>query len=101
MPFKVGAQFKHKNNVIIAELNSLGYTSNNLHKLLGCSVANSYRYLTNPYNLTLGQLQAISWALNKSLGYVVNNLLATPSKSGNWLDESYSPDKHLEDLKKG
>ena len=101
MPFKVGAKFKHKNNAIIVELNALGYTSNNLHKLLGCSVANSYRYLQNPYSLTLAQLQSISWAINKPLGYVINLLLCTPAKSSHWLDEDYNPGVHIENLKRG
>lgn len=101
MPFKRGAKFKHKNNPIIAELNSCGYTTNNIHKLLGCAQCNGYRYLLNPFELTLGQLQAVSWAINKPLGYVINKLLCTPSKSVHWLDDEFNPAEVIERLKKG
>ena len=101
MSFKGGAKFKYHNIPIIGELNDLGYTSVNLHKLLSCSKGYSIDILRQPSKLTLGQIQAISWALNKPLGYVVNKLLCTPSKSGNWLDEDYSPEQHIEKIKKG
>ena len=99
MAFKRGARFKHKNNEIITALNERGYTANNLHTLLGCSRDNAYKWLLNPHKLTLGHCVAISWAISRPLGWVINSLLVIPAKSGNWLDEDYSPIDKIRELK--
>ena len=99
MPFKTGPKFKFGNNPIINDLNLCGYSSNNIHVLLGCTKNYGYKLIQEPGRLTLTQLKAISWALNKPLGYVINKLLVTPVKSGNWLSEDYNPGVHVENLK--
>lgn len=101
MVFKRGAGFKNLNNPIIVELNKLGYTANNVHKLLECSKGKGYDLLKRPESLKLGQIKSICFALNKPLGYVLNQLMFTPSRSGHWLDEDYNPGIHIENLKKG
>ena len=99
MPFKRGARCKHKNNIVISELNKLGYTANNLHSLLECTKGYSYKVLLNPKQMRLGQLIAVSWALNKPLGWVLNSLLNSPKDSLHWLDESFDLDKKIKSLK--
>ena len=99
MGFKRGARFKHKNIPIICELNAIGYTAHNIHRLLECSKGYGYELLVNPERLKLGQLKNICFALNKPLGYVLNSLLCIPARSGNWLDEDYSPIDKIRELK--
>lgn len=100
--FKRGVGFKFKNNPIISELNSIGYTANNVHKLLGCAKGYGYTILRNPEYLKLAQVSAICYALNKPLGWVLNRLLSTPDeRSPNWLDEGFDPEIVISDLKRG
>ena len=99
MPFKTGPRFKYPNNPIIVELNAIGWNSTNAHRLLGCAPARSYYILLHPDELKMSQVKAISYAINKPLGYVLNRLFFTPSKSPNWLSEDYNPVEHISKLK--
>lgn len=99
MAFKRGSGFKNKNNKIISELNAIGYTANNVHKLIGCSQGKGYILLKTPAQLKISQVQAICYALNKSFGYVLNSLFSTPKDSPNWLSEDYNPVEHINKLK--
>jgi hypothetical protein len=93
------AKLKYSSSPIINELQENGYNTKNLHKLLLCAKDASYSYLREPERLKLSQLRAISWAINKPLGYVINQLLSTPIKSVHYLNESYSVDDHLSSLR--
>ncbi|MBK9800701.1 MAG: hypothetical protein IPP56_13635 [Bacteroidetes bacterium] len=99
MPFKGGAKPKHLHLPLVSELRDAGYGWHNLHILLHCAKDNIYKVFQQPDDLKLSQIKAISFALQKPLPYVINKLMGVPPKSIHWLDENYSPDKHLEDLK--
>jgi hypothetical protein len=96
-----GAKLKHTSHPLIAELQSKGYNSNNLHKLLYCTKNRGYSLILEPERLTLGQIQRISWAILRPLGWVISSLLVVPSKSANWLDDDFNPALKIEELKKG
>lgn len=98
MPFKTGPKFKYPNHPIISELNSVGYSSNNLHHLLDCTRDYSYKLLQEPDRLKLGQVKALSLALSKPIGYIINKLYYIPEKSPMWLDESYNSGVHVRNL---
>ena len=94
-----GARLKHSNHIVISELQKVGYNSGNLHKLLYCAKGYGYRLILEPEMLSLGQIQRISWAISRPLGWVINSLLVIPAKSGNWLDEDFNPVDKIKELK--
>ena len=95
-----GGQFKHQSLPLMRELNECGYSLLNLHLLLKCSKQDILKYFRNSDKMRLSQIKEIALAINKPIGYCVNQLLKTPPKSPNWMSEDYSPEERIAQLKK-
>lgn len=94
-----GAQFKHQSLPLMRELNECGYNTANLHLLIKCTKADSLKFFRDSDRMKLGQIKAIALAINKPVGYCINQLLRLPKQSPNWMSEDYDPAQRIAELK--
>lgn len=78
-----------------------GYNYDRIYKELKLSPVNMVRYFGNPQLFRVEQIERISFLTMQPFSRVINLARNCPKSSVHWLDENYSPEQHIEKLKKG